>query len=162
MTFWHRGNSLIIASFVVALGFTILPIPPFLAPFRPNLTMLVIIFWSLYVPERVGVLSAWAVGLLYDFMLGALLGQYALGFAIIAYLSYVLQARIHMFPIFQQSLAVGVLVGIAQVIAVWIDYFIGDRVTYLLQWMPIVTTAICWPLVALSLHALAIRFDVEI
>jgi rod shape-determining protein MreD len=142
------NGMLIFISFFLALALLIIPLPKFLVFFRPQFALLVLIYWVLYLPERVGIATGFTVGLLLDVLHGGLLGQYALSFTIVSYLVYQLQARLRMFPIFQQMLSVLVFCGLVQVLAMWIYYFVGEPRAFLLQWLSVLTTALFWPVVA--------------
>lgn len=143
-----KQSTLIVISFFVALALLIVPLPKVLAYFRPHFALLVLIYWVLYVPERVGIATGFIVGLLLDVLYGGLLGQYALGFTLVAYVVYQLQARLRMFPVFQQMLSILIFTGLVQIIAIWAHYLTGQPLNYALQWLPVLTTALFWPLVA--------------
>ncbi len=72
---------LLLISFVAALVLAIVPLPAALAAYRPDWVPLVLIFWGLMAPERIGLLTAFAMGLALDTLSGALLGQHALAMA---------------------------------------------------------------------------------
>lgn len=143
------GIGVVFLSFFLSLMWMIVPLPDHWAMYRPNMAMLILIYWVLYFPHRIGVATGWFVGLLMDVLVGGVLGEYALGMALIAYFTYRLHARMRMYPVFQQMFTVMVLVGIAQVLVVWINYLTGDPYKFYLQWIPILTTTACWPCVYL-------------
>ena len=70
----------------------------------PELTAVVLAFWCIHQPRRVGIGIAWALGLLLDVGNGALLGQYALGYSVLAFLAFAVHRRILWFPPWQQAL----------------------------------------------------------
>ena len=70
----------------------------------PELTAVVLAFWCIHQPRRVGIGTAWALGLLLDVGNGALLGQYALGYSVLAFLALAVHRRILWFPPWQQAL----------------------------------------------------------
>ena len=70
----------------------------------PELTAVVLAFWCIHQPRRVGIGIAWALGLLLDVGNGALLGQYALGYSVLAFLAFAVHRRILWFPLAQQAL----------------------------------------------------------
>jgi rod shape-determining protein MreD len=69
------------------LALAIVPLPAAIAAYRPDWVPIVLIFWSLMAPERVGLFTAFAMGLALDTLSGALLGQHALAMVTIVYLS---------------------------------------------------------------------------
>ncbi len=70
----------------------------------PDLTATVLAFWCIHQPRRVGIGIAWMLGLLLDVGNGALLGQHAFSYAVLAFLALVVHRRIHWFPLWQQAL----------------------------------------------------------
>lgn len=148
----RTGMGVIFLSFFIALMLLIIPLPEGWAWYRPNIAMLVLIYWVLYLPDRVGVATGWCVGLLIDVLMGGVLGEYALGLSLIAYFTYRLHARMRMYPVFQQMFTVLILVGLAQVLVVWINYLQGSPYKFYLQWIPILTTTAFWPIVYLTLQ----------
>ena len=70
----------------------------------PDLTATVLAFWCIHQPRRVGVGIAWTLGLLLDVGNGALLGQHALGYSVLAFFAFAVHRRILWFPTWQQAL----------------------------------------------------------
>jgi rod shape-determining protein MreD len=70
----------------------------------PELTAAVLAFWCIHQPRRVGIGIAWTLGLLLDVGNGALLGQHALGYSVLAFLALAVHRRILWFPLWQQAL----------------------------------------------------------
>jgi rod shape-determining protein MreD len=70
----------------------------------PDLTAAVLAFWCIHQPRRVGIGVAWTLGLLLDVGNGALLGQHALGYSVLAFLAFAVHRRILWFPLWQQAL----------------------------------------------------------
>ena len=161
MSMVERGSGVIFMSFFIALMLMIFPLPDHLGWIRPQITMLVLIYWVIYLPHRIGVATGWFVGLLMDVLVGGVLGEYALGMSLIAYFAYRLHARIRMFPMFQQMFSVLVLVGLAQVLVVWVNYLHGDPHKFYLQWLPILTTTLCWPIVYIILNSVSSNRSIE-
>ncbi len=94
--------SFIVLTLALALLFNLLP---WRNPVGvPDLTATVLAFWCIHQPRRVGIGIAWTLGLLLDVGNGALLGQYALGYSVLAFLAFAVHRRILWFPPWQQAL----------------------------------------------------------
>ncbi|MEY4767510.1 MAG: rod shape-determining protein MreD, partial [Pseudomonadota bacterium] len=65
------------------MSLRIAPFPQLIRIFNPDWVLLVLIYWTLALPYRRGVLTAWGIGLLTDVLTGRLLGEYALIYALI-------------------------------------------------------------------------------
>lgn len=108
--------STIVLSFVGALLLNFLPwgdlrvVPDFVA--------LTIAFWCVRQPRIVGLGAAWSLGLLTDAGNGVLLGQHALAYSVLAFLSIWLSRRILWFGMPQQTLHVAVLLLLSQAVVV--------------------------------------------
>ena len=76
----------IILTLVMAMGLRIAPWPGEMAALNPDWVLLVLIYWSLAIPERVGIFHAWTFGLLTDVLTGRMLGQYALAYSLVIYI----------------------------------------------------------------------------
>lgn len=149
------------ASFVAALLLSMVVMPGWAAPFRPEWTALVLIYWCLALPHRVNVGYGWLVGLCVDVLSGALLGQHALGFAVIAYLVVKLHQRLRVFPIWQQALSVMVFVALEQLLVLWVQGMIGMARESWTYWLPSIVSGLLWPWMFLLLRRLRRRFRVS-
>jgi rod shape-determining protein MreD len=70
-------------SLIVALILMILPLPDWAQMYRPNWMALVLIYWSMALPRRVGLWFAFFSGIVLDTSLGTLLGQHTLALVIV-------------------------------------------------------------------------------
>ncbi|HEX2493794.1 MAG TPA: rod shape-determining protein MreD [Steroidobacter sp.] len=132
---------------IVALIFTVIPLPAALQAARPDLLLLLVIYWALSAPRIAGLTFAWICGLAIDLLTGVLLGQHALAFLCVAFLTHKSQLRMRLFPIWHQTLTVFALLVLYQFVVFWIDGVIGDPVTTWRRWIPIFTGALLWPVV---------------
>ena len=94
--------SFIVLTVALALLFNLLPWRN--SAGVPDITAAVLAFWCIHQPRRVGIGVAWTLGLLLDVGNGALLGQQALGYAVLAFLALAVHRRILWFPLWQQAL----------------------------------------------------------
>ncbi len=156
----RHGSWVIALSLLVALILTLLPLPPWVAPYRPDWVALVLIYWCLALPERVNVGISWSMGLLLDGLSGTLLGQHALGLSVVAYLTARLHQRIRLFPIWQQSLTVLLLLVMNQMLVLWVNGILGRPPHSWLYWAPSLSGLLLWPWIFSLLRDLRRRFRV--
>ena len=97
----------IAVSIVVALVFNLLPWRDLRGV--PDLLALVLTFWCIHQPRKVGIGTAWLLGLVMDAATGALIGQHALAYAVLAFAAQGLHRRILWFPVWKQALHILVL-----------------------------------------------------
>lgn len=155
-------NSLIVGfTFLAALILSVVPMP---APFdagRPMWLAMVVAYWVMALPHRVGLLTAWVAGLATDVLFGELFGQNALVLVLVAWLVLLLYQRIRRFPLWQQSLVMLPVLGIAQMVSLWLSSLVGNRPPMLLYLLPAVVSTLLWPWVFTVLRLIRRRFHVH-
>jgi rod shape-determining protein MreD len=114
---------------------------------RPDFVALVVLYWCIEQPRKVGFVSAWMMGLFMDVADGTLFGQHALAYSILAYAGIVLHRRVRMFSGTPQVVHVLVLLLLNDLIVLAVrlaagadfpglQYFIGTFVAAAL-WLPL-------------------------
>ncbi|HED39719.1 MAG TPA: rod shape-determining protein MreD [Chromatiales bacterium] len=156
-----RGSEIIAFSFIAALALTVFPLPEWLSVARPEWVTLVLIYWCMALPNRVGVGIAWGVGLILDVLRIGLLGQNALTLCIIAYITLKLYQRLRVFPLWQQALSVFALVSLSQMLILWVKGITGQSIDIWTYWLPSISSMIAWPLVFITMRALRRKFKVS-
>lgn len=142
----------LLISLLIASVLDLLHLPTELMPFRPHFTALILIYWLLFVPWRVGVFTAWLVGLWVDALHGNALGIYALAFAIMAYCVYLLHQRVRVFPLWQQAAVVGLLIAVKLLLARTLLGIVDSVTQSFAYYWPVLTSALIWPWCVLLLH----------
>lgn len=144
-------------SFLMSIVLTIMPLPDWVSIYRPEWVALVLIYWCMALPNLVGVGIAWLLGLLVDAAKGALLGQHALGFAIMAYITIHLHQRARVYPLSQQTIVVGFILLPYMSLTLWVKGIRGEAPHTWLYWAPLLSSMLLWPLVFVLLRALRRR-----
>lgn len=156
----HNGW-LIWVSYLVGLLLSVAPMPGFMEVGRPLWLAMFITYWILALPQRVSMTLTWLLGLAMDVLYGVLLGQHALTLTLIAFLMLTLQQRVRMFPLWQQSLVLLVVFGLAQLVQLWLNALAGNRPPTLAFLLPALVSALLWPWVFTALRSLRLRFNVN-
>lgn len=146
-----HGYWLIVTSFLVAYVLAVLPMPLWLMWARPEWVALILIYWAIALPHRVGILTALALGVMLDALEGAVLGQNAFSLLVVAMLCQTLYQRLRVFSVLQQAGTVFILIGINQLVCQWVQNLEGVGGPSLLFLLPAVSSALLWPVV---LHVL--------
>ncbi|MGM0593393.1 MAG: rod shape-determining protein MreD [Pseudomonadota bacterium] len=160
-TLQHHGSWVIALSFVLAMMLTMVPLPEWARHLRPEWVTMVLIYWCMALPERVGVGVGWLAGLFLDVIHGNVLGQYALALALVAYLTLSLHQRLRIYPLPQQALVVLLLLLLQQLLVIWIKGFLGQSPESLLYWLPSLSSTLLWPWLFLILRDLRRHFRVS-
>ncbi len=156
-----HGRPIIIFSFVIAMILTIIPLPDWLAPFRPEWVALTLAYWCMAIPHRVGVISGFTLGIFLDVLKGAVLGQHALALAIMAYLTLKVHQQIRVFPMWQQALSVMGLLVVFQMLVMWINGIVDTKGDSWMYWLPTLSSTLMWPWVYIVLRDLRRNFGVR-
>jgi len=155
-----HNKSVIIMSIVVALMLSLLPMPDWAMWARPAWVLMVLIYWAMTVPHRVGVFTAWFTGLVVDLLNGSLLGSHALAYMIVIYLVSGMYTRLNMYPLMQQGFWVLFFVIIYQFVMYCIQGFIGELPASHLYWLSSLTTMLLWPWLFVLMRDFRRRFSV--
>jgi rod shape-determining protein MreD len=132
---------------IAALVLNLLPWAGYWLWVRPDFVALVVLYWCIEEPRKIGFAGAWLLGLFMDVADGTLFGQHALAYAILAYAGIVLHRRVRMFSGTPQVLHVIPLLLLNDLIVLVIralagadfpgfQYFIGSFVAGAL-WPPL-------------------------
>ena len=156
----QHGTSIIFASFLIAFMLTAMPLPDWATVWRPAWIVLVLTYWTMALPERIGIGIGWILGLLVDVLHGTLLGFNALGYALLTYIVLKSYQRIRVYSLVQQSLFIGVILFVYSFIGLWIRSLTEVPDINWLYWMSIVTSMFLWPWVFIVLRDIRRKFNV--
>lgn len=151
----------IVATFVIAYVLSVLPLPPLLEYARPEWVAMVLLYWVLALPHRVGIVLGWCAGLMLDILEGTAMGQHAFSLAVVAFWTYVLHLRIRVFPMWQQCITVLVLVGMHQLICYGIQSTVSQVSNSMVYWIPSLVSALLWPWVMIMLRSIRRHYHVR-
>ena len=153
-TFWIVSGTL-----VLALLFTLLPLPNWAEVLRPAWVDLVLIYWAMTLPGSVGLFTAFIFGLIVDIALGSLLGQHALGLSIVTYIVLKNHQKLRVYPLIQQGVIIMFILMIEQVLYLWI-HGISDQApaNTFVYFIPAITSMILWPWLSILMRDIRRRF----
>lgn len=143
--FRSRNGWFVWFSLLFALLLSVAPMPEFMAVGRPLWLPLLIAYWLLAAPQWIGMTRVWLLGLAADVLYGTPLGQNALVLTLIVFMLLSLHQRLRMFPVWQQSLVLLVVFGLAQLVQLWLNTLTGNRPPTLLFLFPALVSALLWP-----------------
>ncbi len=143
---------------LLAFILAIIPLPDWIAEFRPEWVTLVLIYWTIASPAKVGVTVAWCAGLLLDVSYGTLIGQHAIGMVLVIYVIHMQHQRLRVASLLQQALLILLLIFVKQLIILWVNGMLGRAPDSWLYFMPTITSALLWPWIHLILRDLQRKF----
>jgi rod shape-determining protein MreD len=132
---------------VAALLVNLLPWSGWWLWVRPDFVALIVLYWCIEEPRKIGFIAAWLLGLVMDVADGVLFGQHALAYTVLAFAGLVLHRRLRLFSGTPQALHVIPLLLLTDFIVLIIrllagaefpgfQYFLGSFVAGAL-WAPL-------------------------
>jgi len=139
-------------SLVLGIVLMILPLPDWAQIYRPNWVALVLIYWSMALPKRVGLWFAFFTGLVLDSAQGTLLGQHALALVIVVYFNLNFYQQVRVLALIQQAIYVFSLLLINQVVLAWVEGILGRSTPLLAFFAAPLIGMLIWPWVFVMLR----------
>lgn len=156
-----RAAWVIATTYLVALILTVWPLPEWAEIFRPLWVALVTVYWCLWLPHRIGVITAFTAGLFMDTLTGTLLGEHALALVLLAWIILWMHLQVRVFPWWQQSFVVLCVTLAYSFVLFWVDGMLGYTAHAGMRWTPVLVTALLWPWILQVLTRLQQRYQVS-
>ena len=160
-----RGGWLILLTIAAAMVMAIVHLPEtwpqWLGWLRPAWIALVVFYWVLELPHRLGLISAWVVGLFVDVLQADPLGLNGILLAGITYVGWRFYERLRMYSVVQQCSVVFLLVLGSDLIRLSVQNLAADRIWSWGVLAPALASMLLWPFVYLGLERLRMQFRVE-
>lgn len=138
-------------SLTVAFLLNLLPWGAFVGV--PDFVALVLVFWGIHQPRKVGIGLAFFMGLLMDVHEATLLGENALAYTLLSYFAIMIHRRVLWFPITTQALHVFPLLLMTQAIQVLVSFIVSGRFPGWTHFAESVVAILLWPVVTWLLLA---------
>lgn len=138
-------------SLLVAFMLNLLPLGR--VAWMPDFFAVVLVFWNVHQPRRVGLGAAFLFGLCLDVHQSALLGQHALAYAVLSYFAIALHRRIPWFPVLVQAVQILPLFAAAHAITLVLRLLGGGLFPGGPVLLAPLLEALLWPLVSVLLLA---------
>lgn len=145
-------------TFLVGMMLTILPLPEWAVWYQPTWVFMVLLFWIIAAPYRVGIGTAFIIGLLLDLLTGTILGQHTLIFSCLAYFFIRFQTYIRSLLAWQQTILLLIATIVYLTLQYWIMKMAGSSPLTGKYWLTFVSTALLWPWLRFLLNDYQHRF----
>lgn len=147
-------------SLLISLVLEIIPVPSWAVWLRPEWVILTLFFWALVLPDRVGVNVAFSMGIIMDLLTGTLLGEHALVYVLVSYITVRFSPLIRLFPLWQQGIIIFLFIILFQTFKFWIWGLSGGAVVNWVYWLPGIISAILWPWIYMLMRGYQGRYRV--
>jgi rod shape-determining protein MreD len=151
-----RFSGAILLSIFIALILSIVHLPEALQAWRPEWVALAIIHWGMLFPKKNHYLMVWIAGLLLDALLGSTIGQHALGFVIVLFITIRMTERITPNTLIQHLFLNFIALGTYLLVNLWILGISDEKPHDWSYWFPLFSSLLFWPLVHSLLNRLHI------
>ena len=157
MSRMRRNGWVLPVSLLLALLLGLVPLPETLQPLRPYWLALVLAYWILEEPDKIGVGMAFMLGLVADLAFGGLLGEQAMRLVILAFILDRFRPRMRFFPLSQQAVAIGGLLLNDRVVSLVIHLVLGAVQLPWTYWVSPLLGMLLWAPLYLVLDALRLN-----
>lgn len=148
-------------SVFIALVLNIMPVSDMIYFVWPDWVPVVLIYWALSTPNRVGPWTGFVVGLLLEALKVWSFGVLALGLAVLVFTVNRTHLQMRVLSIWQQMLVVGILVALYRVLTGWVYGLISDFDFSQEYFYPVVGSMLIWPFLLILLHELKRAFGIR-
>ncbi len=138
-------------SLLLALMANMLPLGR--TPWLPDIVAVVLVFWSVHQPQRVGIGVAFFFGLCMDVHQTSLLGQHALAYTALSYFAITIHRRLLWFSVPSQAVQVLPLFAAAHAIELTLRMIAGGAFPGLYILLAPLLEAVLWPVISVILLA---------
>ncbi|TDQ59645.1 rod shape-determining protein MreD [Mesocricetibacter intestinalis] len=138
--------------FIFALVLEISPWPAALWSLRPAWLVLVLTYWILALPNKVNIGTAFVLGLIWDVILGSVLGIHAMVLSCMAYLVARYHRILRNLSLWQQSLLIVLLVFLVRIFVFLLELFVHNATFRWQEVFGALISGILWPWVFLLLR----------
>jgi rod shape-determining protein MreD len=160
-----QGGWLILLTVASAMVLAVVHLPEtwphWLGWLRPAWVALVIFYWVMELPHRIGLIAAWVIGALVDVLLGEPLGLNGVLLATITYVAWRFYERLRMYSIIQQGGVAFLLVLGTELLRSIVLDIAGERDFSWGLLGPAALSLVVWPFLAMLLQMLRLRFRVQ-
>jgi len=118
------------------------------AAWVPDFLAVVLVFWSIHQPQRIGIGSAFVFGLFFDVHQGAMLGQHALAYTALSFLAIAIHRRLLWFTVPSQAFQVLPLFAAFHAIEWVVRTVAGGAFPGFLMLLAPVIESMLWPLIS--------------
>lgn len=119
----------------------------------PDFLAIVLVFWNIHQPRKVGIGIAFLVGLLMDVHASALLGERALAYSLLSYGAMSMHRRVPWYRLGGQMLHVLPLFLLAQLVVVAVRMAVGGPFPGVGYFLQSLSSTLLWPLADVLLLA---------
>ena len=140
-----NGRFIVWVTLFIGVISQIMPLPSVVDAWRPDWLLMIVLYWSIALPHRYNILTAWVLGLVLDILLGATLGVRSLAISLVIYVAILHCQRLRNFPKWQQSLVIMLLICMYHLVIYWVEFVMQEAVFDTDLFLPAISGLVIWP-----------------
>lgn len=121
------------------------------AAWTPDILALILVFWTIHQPQRVGIGVAFVFGIFVDVHQGAMLGQHAMAYTVLSFLAIAIHRRLLWFTVPSQAFQVLPLFAASHAIELAVRMLAGGAFPGLWMLLAPLIESLLWPVVSVIL-----------
>jgi len=147
--FW----AVFLSSFV-ALVLMLIQLPASLFYFWPDWIALVVVYWALIAPDRVGPFVGFVIGTVLEVLFVRKFGVLGLGLATLAFIVNSTHQQLRVLSMWQQMILVALFVGVFKLLTGWLYGLVTDFTITREYWYSLLGCLVVWPFAYILLQEL--------
>jgi rod shape-determining protein MreD len=128
---------------LVAFALNVVPLGR--VPAMPDFLALVLVFWNVHQPRRVGIGAAFVFGLMMDVHSGSVLGQHALAYSLLSFFAITIHRRLLWFTVPSQAVQILPLFMAAHAVSLVVRLIAGGMFPGWTLLLAPLAEALLWP-----------------
>lgn len=140
------------AIFIIALVLEIAPWPTGFQAFKPAWLVLVLTYWILALPTKINVGTAFVLGVIWDLVIGSILGVHGLVLSVLAYILARYNQILSNLSLWQQSLLMIIFIFMLRLAIFLVELFIHNAVFNWQEIFGAIVSGVLWPWMFLLLR----------
>jgi rod shape-determining protein MreD len=152
-TYTRLSIGLLISVFV-ALVLAVVQLPDWLFYFWPDWIAIIVVYWALAVPDKVGPFVGFIIGTLLEVLFVRKFGVLGFGLATLAFIVNATNQQLRVLSIWQQMLLIGVFISIFKLSTGWLSGMVSGFTITPEYWYSILGSVLIWPFAYILLDEL--------
>lgn len=138
----------------VALVLTVVQLPGWLFYFWPDWIAIVVAYWALVTPKRVGPFVGFVIGTLLEVLFVRKFGVLGFGLATLAFIVNATSQQLRALSIWQQMISMGVFISFFKLLTGWLSGLVSGFTITSEYWYSLLGSVLIWPFAYILLEEL--------
>lgn len=134
-----------------AFTLKLVQVPDWLAAFWPDWIALVLVYWALLTPSKVGPIVGFIIGTMLEVLTAKTFGVLSIGLATLVFLVNLSYLQLKVTSKWLQVFLVVALIAFFKLINLWLEGIVADNKITIEDWYSIVGNIVVWPFINIVL-----------